>query len=138
MLNRAFSRSQNYILPAPVGGLNCRDSLDNMSETDAIIMDNYYPSETNVCLRGGYKIYALEGLGLKVESLITFSSPQNKRMFAAANGKIIDITSDNYTVDVDNLYANNWNYVQFRNRLLLVNGMDNPLTYFKDGNDVWT
>ena len=138
MLNRAISRSQNYILPAPIGGLNCRDSFDNMSETDAITMDNYYPSETNVCLRGGYKMYALEGLGLKIESLITFSSSQNSRLFAAANGKIIDITSGNYTVDVDNLNYNDWNYVQFRNRLLLVNGMDFPQTYYKNEEDVWT
>ena len=57
-INRG-GRSHNYTLPAPTGGLNVRDGLDTMSETDAIVMDNYYPSETKVCLRGGYRAYAL-------------------------------------------------------------------------------
>lgn len=42
-INRS-GRSHNYTLPAPTGGLNVRDGLDTMSETDAIVMDNYYPS----------------------------------------------------------------------------------------------
>ena len=39
-INRS-GRSHNYTLPAPTGGLNVRDGLDTMSETDAIVMDNY-------------------------------------------------------------------------------------------------
>ncbi len=137
MSDRKINRSQNYILPAPVGGLNQRDALDDMSATDAITMDNYYPSETNVCLRGGYKIYALEGSNLKTETLIPFCSPENSRIFAAAGGKIIDITSGGDTVVVEGLEDNQWSYIQFRNRLLLANGADNPLTYMQDENDAW-
>ena len=49
MLQRPINRrakSRNYTLPAPIGGLNVRDSLDTMPETDAIVMDNYLPQET--------------------------------------------------------------------------------------------
>ena len=65
-------RSYNYTLPAPTGGLNARDSLDMMSETDAIVMDNYYPSETKVCLRGGYRSYALNNTDTAIETLMEF------------------------------------------------------------------
>ena len=51
------NRSVNYTLPAPVGGLNARDSLDTMSPTDAIVLDNYIPGDTNLFLRRGYSVY---------------------------------------------------------------------------------
>ena len=52
------SKSINYSLPAPTGGLNVRDSLDVMARTDAIVMDNYIPLDTKVVLRKGYCKYA--------------------------------------------------------------------------------
>ena len=39
-INRS-NKSVNYTLPAPVGGLNVRDSLDTMSAADAVVLDNY-------------------------------------------------------------------------------------------------
>ena len=42
------TKSQNYTLSAPIGGLNVRDSLDTMPETDAIVMDNYLPQDTKI------------------------------------------------------------------------------------------
>ena len=128
MLSRNVNRSINYILPSPTGGLNMRDSVDSMEDTDAIVMDNYYPSESSVCLRKGYKPYALQSENAKVETLINFCNPQNSRLFAATNGKIIDVTSGADDVEVDDLNSNLWQYVQFRDRLLLANGVDNPLS----------
>ena len=132
MLNRAVNRAQNYILPAPVGGLNQRDNLDTMPLTDAIVMDNYYPSETKVCLRGGYKLYALGGKKIKTETLMNFNFPNHNRLFAAADGKIFNITSGYDEVEYENLQSNDWHFVQLRNRFLLVNGVDEPLTYMQD------
>lgn len=137
MLNRAVNRAQNYILPAPVGGLNQRDNLDTMPLTDAIVMDNYYPSETKVCLRGGYKLYALGGKKIKTETLMNFNFPNHNRLFAAADGKIFNITSGYDEVEYENLQSNDWHFVQFRNRLLLVNGVDEPLTYMQDETGGW-
>ena len=56
-INRS-AKSVNYTLPSPIGGLNARDSLDLMSETDAVVMDNYLPLDTKVALRRGYVRYA--------------------------------------------------------------------------------
>ena len=61
MLNQQINRgnkSINYTLPAPVGGLNVRDSLDIMPASDAIVLDNYIPQDTKLCLRKGYSVYA--------------------------------------------------------------------------------
>ena len=139
MLRRNVNRSINYILPSPIGGLNMRDSFDAMEDTDAIVMDNYYPAESSVCLRKGYRAYALQDENSKVETLINFCNPQHSRLFAAADGKIVDVTSGGNIVEVDNLNNNLWQYVQFRNRLLLANGVDSPLSYLENelGEWVW-
>ena len=137
MLSRNVNRSINYILPSPIGGLNMRDSLDAMEETDAMVMDNYYPSESSVCLRNGYKAYAMCEDNNRVESLINFCNPQHSRLFAATEGKIVDITSGGNHIEVENLQSNFWQYVQFRDRLLLANGVDNPLSYFEDEHGLW-
>lgn len=44
---------QSYTIAAPVGGLNARDALANMPETDAILLDNWFPQPTWVEIRGG-------------------------------------------------------------------------------------
>ena len=56
-VNRA-NKSVNITIPAPMGGLNARDSLDTMSPEDAIVMDNYYPGDTKVTLRTGYTLWS--------------------------------------------------------------------------------
>ena len=60
MLLRQISRinkSVTYTLPAPLKGLNVRDSLADMDSGFAITMDNYIPSDTKVALRPGYVEY---------------------------------------------------------------------------------
>ena len=136
-INRS-GRSHNYTLPAPTGGLNVRDGLDTMSETDAIVMDNYYPSETKVCLRGGYRAYALNDDKVKVETLIEFRHADGDRLVACGNGKIWDVSTpaDIREVSSDHQY-NNWQYVQFKDRILACNGYDKPLSWQKDEEGEW-
>lgn len=45
--------AESYTTAAPVGGLNSRDALANMPETDAIILDNWFPQPTWVEFRRG-------------------------------------------------------------------------------------
>lgn len=133
-------RSGNYTLPAPVGGLNVRDGLDMMSETDAIVMDNYYPAETKVCLRGGYRTYALndESDNIKIETLIEFHHAGGDRLFACGNGKIWDVSSSAAVSEVfSGCLYNNWQYVQFKDRIIACNGYDTPLTYRQNDDGEW-
>ena len=41
-------------VPAPIGGWNARDSLAQMSPLDAVILNNFYPTPTDVQLRLGW------------------------------------------------------------------------------------
>ncbi len=139
IVNRG-GRSYNYTLPAPTGGLNVRDGLDAMSVIDAIVMDNYYPSETKVCLRGGYRAYALNDEQVKVETLMEFHHADGDRLFACGNGKIWDISTHADIREVSAKHqCNHWQYVQFKDRILACNGYDKPLSWQKNeaGNWVW-
>jgi hypothetical protein len=46
-------QATGYVIAAPVGGLNARDALANMPETDAIVLDNWFVQPSWVELRRG-------------------------------------------------------------------------------------
>ena len=85
------NKSVNYTLPAPVGGLNARDSVDKMNQADAIVMDNYIPMDTKVVLRRGYAEYVR--LNAAVKTLAEYKKPGEDRLIAVAGGKAWNITS---------------------------------------------
>ncbi len=140
MQQRATNRgntSTNYTLPAPIGGLNVRDSLDTMDEKDAIVMDNYLPTETKVLLRKGYTSYA--PLGETIHTLIEYKKPSYERFFACGGGKVWNISSKENIEEIASGFNNNdWQYCQFKDRLILVNGYDKPQTFYvSDGEEHW-
>ena len=123
------AKSQNFNIPAPTGGLNLRDSLDNMSIEDALVMDNYIPLDSKVVLRKGYQRYVT--LTEKITSLIPYKLPLEKRLLAFGGGKMFDITSKQDIIIYDKGFHENWwQSCQFKNRLILVNGVDTPQTYY--------
>jgi hypothetical protein len=79
-------------VPAPVGGLNARDSIAAMKPTDAVVLDNYVPMQSNIVLRGGTKPF-VTGIVGTVESLLPYRDGTGNRMFAAAGGRIYDVTT---------------------------------------------
>ncbi len=133
------NKSRNYILPAPLGGLNARDSLDAMAETDAVVMDNYIPGETKVSLRRGFSRYA--AIGARVQTLAEFRAEDgNNRFFAFAGGSVWDVTSKQRPVDLEKDFSSDeWQTVQFKNRLFAVNGTDKPQVFYfnEKGEEVW-
>lgn len=141
MVNQAINRgikSVNYMLTAPTGGLNARDNLDVMQENEAIVMDNYYPAETKVCLRGGYRAYALNNENVKIETLMEFHHQNSDRLFACGGGNIWDVTSSaSVTMLSDGHSYNDWQYIQFKERLIACNGYDDPLTYYEQTEGNW-
>jgi hypothetical protein len=60
-------------VPAPIGGWNARDSLANMSPTDAVQLVNWYPTPTDVTMRKGYSVSSIltTSTGVKTISSIT-------------------------------------------------------------------
>ena len=73
--------SQTYSLPAPVGGLNTRDSAANMSELDAVEMMNWFPETNDIRVRRGVEDH-VTGLADQVESLMPYNKPDGTQTLA--------------------------------------------------------
>lgn len=81
-------------LPPPIGGLNARDSVALMPETDALILDNFFPQATSVDLRKGYSSHAT--FTGQAESVMVYTSTAAKLFVGVKNGttySIYDATS---------------------------------------------
>lgn len=118
-------------IPAPIGGLNARDSIADMPETDAIILDNWFPSTTDIKTRNGYTTSNISNAGFYVESLMAFNGVSSKKLFSAdSNGTIRDVTNSSTggTPAVTGLTNGRFQYVNMStpggNFLLAVNGSD--------------
>jgi hypothetical protein len=134
------ARANVASLPAPVGGWNARDSLANMAPTDAVQLVNFFPSVSNVNLRGGYTKHAT-GLPDDVETLMTYAGGATDELWAISDGGIYDVTSAGAVgaAAVSSLTNSRWEYTNVTtaggNYLYAANGVDKPLLY--DGS-IWT
>lgn len=146
-------QATGYVIPAPVGGLNGRDALANMPETDAIQLDNWFPQPTWVEFRRGkLTLGTFTGNCLTVAAYNALSG-SNQLYAGAINAGVGSI----YRVDnagggsagaavvggagntvqaITNVF---YDWLQFGTGaaeiLYLVNGADNPLIY--DGTSWW-
>jgi len=77
-------------VPAPIGGWNARDSLANMSPTDAVQLVNWFPTPTDVTMRKGYTVSSIltTSTGVKTISSITFVDTLATLTTATAHGLI--------------------------------------------------
>jgi len=123
-------------VPAPIGGLNARDSLAAMPETDAVILENWWPQPYGCSFRNGYREWTT-GLPANAGTLATWSGRTGTQaLFAWANTGMYDITTRGVVgaAIVTGLAANvTWQSVQMNNAaantLVAVNGTDNPIFY---------
>jgi hypothetical protein len=119
-------------IPAPIGGLNARDSIAEMKPTDALVLDNFVPGTTDCTLRSGMRSWAT-GLGTgttPVETLLPYRSGTVNKLFGVAGGKIYDTTNQGVVgaAVVSGLTNSRFQYVNFGTTggqfLLAVNGAD--------------
>lgn len=128
------SYSTPFAIPSPTGGWNARDSLDEMEDTDAIVLDNWFPGFGSCQIRRGSASYAT-GLGGTVGFLAEFNAGSSRKFIAGANGRIWDISVAGAGVSLAMGFAsNNWEWAQFDDsaggaRIGLVNGSDAPQIY---------
>jgi hypothetical protein len=124
-------RAETLTLPAPIGGLNARDALASMPNTDAIKLDNWFPKPTSVDLRGGYIKYST-GYPAAVESLMTYNGPTVSKLFAASGTAFYDATAQGAVgaAVVSGLTNARWQHTNMGtpggNFLVAVNGADYP------------
>lgn len=140
-------KSRDFILPAPIGGLNRRDSLAAMPPQYAIVMDNYIPMDNKIILRSGYNsyvnlgtfVFGTEGQSAKtgVRTLVSYKKPNDNRLIALYNRKAYNISSPasikEYAVEFSSVRCQT---VQYKNYLYFMNGLDTPKVFYIDDSDV--
>jgi len=140
---RGAPRSRSQSLPPPIGGLNARDSLANMKPEDAITLDNWFPTATQVEVRNGYTSHAT--FTGDCETVIVYNGLAATKIFVAVDATadaIIDATSGGAVSTpvvggtgptVQAITNPQFDYVNFGTAggqfLSVVNGTDSPLEY---------
>lgn len=122
-------------LPAPIGGLNDRDSLADMPATDAVILDNWWPLPSKLVTRKGYTNWAT-AIPNAVETLLEYAPPTGiVELYAIAGGKLYDVSKSGDVGDpvVSDLTNSQWQDAAITTAggsfLYAFNGADKPLLY---------
>lgn len=143
-------KSSSTSLPAPIGGLNARDSIANMSATDALILENMFPKTTSVDVRNGYAAWST--FTGQCQSILAYTGLTATKVFPCVkNGStysIYDGTSSGALssavvggagATIQALTSCRFDYVQFGTAggsfIRAVNGADTAIGY--DGSS-WT
>ena len=133
---RARANSRPTSLPAPVAGLNVRDSLAAMDQRFAIQLDNFWPTAWGVFIRRGWQYHATLPTSVVVNSLLNYTeSTGAERLFAVgSDGRVYDVTAGgNVTTSVVNNFGGPAESVNFTNVfgtfLIVVNGAQTPIFY---------
>ncbi len=80
-------------VPAPVGGLNDRDSIADMPAKDAVILTNWWPYPSYIGVRKGSVAHSTS-YPAAVETLAEYlPTSGNSKLFAVSNGAIYDATT---------------------------------------------
>lgn len=136
------AQSVPWEMPPPVGGWNARDALAKMPVTDAIQLDNWFPSTTEVAIRQGSAAYATLPTGQNIFTLLNCAKQDGtQKRFAATNSGIYDISAGGASGAA--VYALTDGKVEYLNIniagvpwLWCCNGVDEAFVYRSDTN-IW-
>lgn len=126
--------------PAPLGGLNYRDSLADMKITDAISLVNWWLKTSYLEIRGGCANH-VTGITGTPETLAVYNALDGtSKMFASTSAGVFDVSSAGAVgASVAARTNGRHQYLNFgdgtNNYLMMFNGVDKPLYY--DGT-TWT
>jgi len=134
-VNRAV-KSRDFILSAPINGLNARDNIDAMDPLYAITMDNYIPLDSKIQLRPGFSKYAdLSDIG-EIYGLAMYRKPNNNKFIAISNGKAYNITGGMNITELGSMPGGvECQKVQYKDHLFFMNGSSTPKVYYIDDNN---
>ena len=119
-------------ISAPTGGWNARDALGAMPPEDAVTLENWFPTPSDVMMRMGMTQHAT-GLGASVyaDTLMVYAGGSSNKLFAAtSDGKIYDVSSSGAVgaAAVSGLGNGRWQYINVTTAagsyLQAVNGVD--------------
>ncbi len=134
------SRNNNTVtLPAPVNGLVTSESVLGTIQASAQVLDNWFPTRRGISMRRGSRTEASISIeGDPVRSLIVYNARSQKKLFAASDTEIFDVTSVADPVvppaaSVSDQTSGYYSFVNFATSggqyLTVVNGTDPLLLY---------
>lgn len=130
------SRFQGVTLPAPSGGLNLIDAIDNMPPTDALELVNMYPKGTTVQVRGGYAQHCVTAITGSIRALYKLALADGSLRLISTGGAELHESADGSDDDITSATIptnNDFNGFTFNHRLFLLNGADTPQVYTGSG-----
>lgn len=139
----ARSASKSITFAAPIRGWIANDNIAAPQPGGAKILENWFPTQTGIRIRGGTRLFATIGTG-PVKSMFTYVSGVNKKLFASSASAVFNITSvADPTVapaaEFSGLGSGYFSFAQFAtvggDYLYITNGTDSPRLY--DGT-TWT
>jgi hypothetical protein len=140
-------QATGYVIAAPVGGLNARDALANMPETDAILLDNWFVQPSWVELRRGKSTLAtftgtcqtvaaynsLSGTNQLYAGVISSGVGSLYRVDNAGGGVVTVASVGGAGHTIQAVTSTQYDWLQFGTGnaevLYLLNGADNPILY---------
>lgn len=84
--------SRTSSIQAPTGGLNAKDPIANMKETEAVTLDNWFPTPSSVDIRNGM-VEHVTGFSDPVETLSLYNDGVTPELFAASGDSIYSVTA---------------------------------------------
>lgn len=132
--NQATEQFKSY--PAPILGLITNQNLLSQDKNSAVILDNFYPTETSVRPRGGLSKFV--DIPAKCEFMFEFNLNNNIQYFAATADSVykftdIDSGSSLTTSVISGQTSSNYSHINMVNAggtyLKLVNGTDSERLY---------
>jgi hypothetical protein len=127
-LSRQRAASMKHI-PAPVGGLNVRDSIADMPPEDAVIATNVFCLPDKVMLRKGHTAHAT-GMTTQIQGIFDYNAYTGSTLFAATATDIYNVTAAGAVgaAVVAGQTSGKWQHLNFATAgaqyLYLVNGVD--------------
>jgi hypothetical protein len=116
---------------APIGGLNTRDSFDNMPLEDARLLLNWVPDYGGLTVRKGYTGHAT-GVGSgDVLTIAQFNNGATQKMIAFSATAAYDATSEGAASSLKTGLTSNgrWDWVNMNGSIAFVDGVNAPQEY---------
>jgi len=137
--NKAYNKVAT--VPAPIGGLNARDSLAAMPPSDAVVIQNWWPQPYGLTVRKGYKQWAT-GMAGTVGTLAAWNGTDgDNKLFSWADDSLWDVTlrAAVGSPALTGLQSSYWSHTNFVNAadsyLIAVNGLDDAIIIDSGGVD---
>ena len=126
-----FQPKSNIVsIPAPVGGLNTRDALASMPPTDAVYLDNWFPTIGQCEVRKGYTEHATGVSNGNVDTVMEYHAGAVRKLLASSPTNIYDATSTGAASSLASGFTSGqWQTVNFNGIAVFVNGSDTPQQY---------